>query len=819
VIASLVARLAALQIARAKTVLAVMAVLAVAATAIATKLELHLRFDQLLPDRAPSAVELRHLSEHTTSAQTILVVLEGDDNAVLRALGDEIVAKLRALGPDISGADDGVQNGRAFLMRRAGLFLSQEKLEKLKTDVDERWDREVAKETGTSLDDDDDAPGAKFTTDDMRQRLRDASADADRYPDGYYQTKDGKALVVLARSPVSAGDLVRGRAVIDLVQRTVRGVAASRPDFAKVKIGWAGDMIVGLDEYGAVRADLLGVGATGVGLVLLVVLLYFMRLRALLVMGAAVGVGLALTFGMTELAIGHLNIATGFLFSIVAGNGINAGIIYMSRYDEERRGGAGVDEAVRIAHATTWPATAMAAFAAAASYASLGVTQFRAFHEFAFIGAAGMIACWIATITVMPAMLLLVDRGARAPRRGLPYGDAFAFVVTRFAKPLAALGALVAIGGSIACVAYVRSKPIEYDMHKIQTDRPRNDALSHAWDVGFGVLGHFFQAAVVLTETPDDAREVADQLSHRWEKLPPTERPIGAVHSIYDLVPANQEAKLPTLLALGARIRRARELRMLKDDEWKSVEPILPPPDLKPFGIADLPPEVAGSFTEKNGTRGTLVLIEPALHQSEDDLHYLLRYADAFREIRLHDGRVVHGSGRAVVFADILETVVRDIPVAVSLSLAMTIVAVVLALGRTQKTLSVLGALFVGAAGVALFLYLARVRINFLNFAALPITFGIGVDYAVNVMQRFGEGGRDIARTLRTSGGAVVLCSLTTTLGYLALIRSHNQAIRSFGVIAVVGEISCLLAAMLVLPAFWRLRLTSKAARSNVPPP
>ena len=74
----------------------------------------------------------------------------------------------------------------------------------------------------------------------------------------------------------------------------------------------------------------------------------------------------------------------------------------------------------------------------------------------------------------------------------------------------------------------------------------------------------------------------------------------------------------------------------------------------------------------------------------------------------------------------------------------------------------------------------------------------------VNVVQRYrADGSRDIIDTLRTTGGAVVLCSLTTTLGYLALLGSHNRAIRSLGTIAVVGEVSCLLAAVTVLPALW----------------
>ena len=55
--------------------------------------------------------------------------------------------------------------------------------------------------------------------------------------------------------------------------------------------------------------------------------------------------------------------------------------------------------------------------------------------------------------------------------------------------------------------------------------------------------------------------------------------------------------------------------------------------------------------------------------------------------------------------------------------------------------------------GVACFLWLADIRLNFLNFAALPITFGIGVDYAVNVAQRYrADRRKDILRVLRTFG-------------------------------------------------------------------
>ena len=136
--------------------------------------------------------------------------------------------------------------------------------------------------------------------------------------------------------------------------------------FGDFRVSYAGDMPTGFSEYGTIRNDLLSVGATGIALVLGVVLLYFMRLRALLVMGITIGVGLVWTFGLTQLVIGHLNMATGFLVSIVAGNGINVGILYQARYFEERRGGTPTEEALRTSVRATcvnrctrnWPITA-----------------------------------------------------------------------------------------------------------------------------------------------------------------------------------------------------------------------------------------------------------------------------------------------------------------------------------------------------------------------------------------------------------------------------------------------------------------------------
>jgi predicted RND superfamily exporter protein len=115
-----------------------------------------------------------------------------------------------------------------------------------------------------------------------------------------------------------------------------------------------------------------------------------------------------------------------------------------------------------------------------------------------------------------------------------------------------------------------------------------------------------------------------------------------------------------------------------------------------------------------------------------------------------------------------------------------------------------------GTAGMIALAGVIGIKINFLDFIALPITIGLGADYAANIAARDrSEPEGDRAAVLLASGGAVLLCSLTTVIGYGSLLGSDNAGIRSFGLAAILGELTCLLAALMLCPALlglWRRR-------------
>jgi hypothetical protein len=474
-----------------------------------------------------------------------------------------------------------------------------------------------------------------------------------------------------------------------------------------------------------------------------------------------------------------------------------------------------------------------AAVAAAAAYGSLGLTSFLGLKHFAVIGAAGMLLCWAATYAVTPPLLVLSERlrplrfdppgelrGLRALRRGgLQLGDPFVALISRAPFAITALGAILTVGSASLALQYLREDRMEYDTRRIQNDLRSASELYRVSALAREILGvHLESSMVVLADRIDQVLPLKRALEARRDSAPANARPFEAVHTLCDLVAPDQEAKLPLLQDIASVLRKAHARGLVSAGDWERIAPILPPPGLKPYGLADLPEQVARPFSEKDGTRGRVLFIEPTAGQDDSDLHYLLQWTDAFRETALPSGEKIRGSGRAVVFADMLQSIVADMPAVLSASLLLTLMAVVVTFRRGRLSLLVLGALLTGVIWLLALLQVLHVKINFINFVALPVTFGIGVDYALNVVQRYGTG-EGVRSAIRNAGAAVALCSLTTILSYLALLGSINQAVRSLGLVAVLGELCCLAAAVLVLPAALLLRERRASRADSCPAP
>jgi len=820
------ARLIAWQIDRPFHVLLLALVLTIPAIFLAKGLELRTGFDSLLPETKPSVKELKRVGARTAGVSTFIVVADinaradGSHKKSLQQFGDALLPKLRALGPDWVGtAENGVQAEQEFLRKRQALFLSLDKIKEIHDKVEDRYDYEVH----GSLTGEEPEPVTRESIEKELGAKDPAKQVGPPYPDGYYMNAEGTRLVTLIRTPVAVGQLKKTEELIAKVQGTITGTNPASFD-PTIKIDFTGDVVVGAEQYGVVKNDLATVGAAGILMILFVDWLFFLRLRAVLAMGVAIGIGVLWCFALTRLVIGHLNTASGFLVSIVFGNGINYGILLRARFNEARREGLDLRQAVTAAYRDTWRPTLTVAAAAGVGYVSLATTDFRGFRDFGAIGGYGMLLCWIANYMFMVPLLVAFERflptyvHREGPKttwrkvqefidRGIPFGAPFARFARLMPTAIALLGIVSGIAAGYLAYKYVKNDPLEYKLSRLENDPGAPSKASLLGEHVTALTGRTGQDGMaIMTDRIDQVQPLVAELQKRWDAAAPDKKPFSKVVSIFNLIPDKQDEKIKLLLETRKRIERIHELGKINEKDWADLEKFLPPSDLAPFGIAELPERVARPFTERDGTRGRVVFIAPTEGKSVRDVRYLRMWADAYRETKLPNGEVIVGSGRAVIFADMIEGVMEESPKAIVLSFLGTALVVVFAFwkgrGGGRASLLVIGALVLGIVWMGLAFKYFDLKINFLNFIAVPITFGIGVDYAINVVNRWRlDGPGSVIHTVRETGGAVVLCSLTTTLGYLALLKSINAAVRSFGLAAVIGEVTCILAALVILPA------------------
>jgi len=772
-------------------------------------------FSELLPDNKDSVIEARRVSDRLAGAATLTVVAEtraGSNPEALKGFVDALVPRLEDLGKEKVGAVDyGVKDTRDFFAKNKALYADIEDLRNAHDEVMQRYDYEVAKVRGDFVDEEEAPPPltAAAIEERIRGKSNEGSKAIERYPDGYYMHPDGNFIAVLIRTPVSGQEAKT--AFRSEVEQIVASVDPKRFD-PSMEVNFTGNFITSAEEYDAVIGDLMHVGGWGLAGVLAAVLLFFMRFRTVAAMGTTILIALVWTFGLTRLTIGHLNSSTGFLVSIIAGNGINYAIMYMARYIEARRDDAArVADAILVAHRDSWLPTLAGSATAMLAYGSLTITDFRGFKHFGIISGYGMIICWIVTYAFLPAILAASERVLPSFRktdkpsvfRGY-YGVVFAKLARLSPRGIAMAGAAAGLVAVAASAHYLAADPMEYDMANVRnerTDRTAAGLLSVRVDKVVGRMGQ--DGMAIMTDRLDQVPMLEKELNKRYAAAPADLKPFEKVVSIYSLIPTDQPEKVRLVQEMSERLQKARDRGFVSDADWQKLRPHLPAEELEPISIASLPEQVARPFSERDGTRGRLVYIVPKDGFSVWDAHYLMRWADSYRYTTLPNGEVIKGSGSAVIFADMIKTVGEDAPKAIVVSAAGSILVILLAFRFRRQAWGVFLPWLGGIAGLMAFLYFADIKLNFLNFVTVPITIGIGAEYAHNIMQRYRIEGPDrLYRVVVETGGAVVLCSLTTTLGYLALTLSINRGIVSFGLSAAVGEIACVLAAVLVLPAF-----------------
>ena len=824
-------------------------VFALPSTVALVRLYAHLssEVEELLPRNAPSVTAVDELRQRLPGLSTLGVVVAAskpDELPAAERLIDDLAARVRGYPPALVRA---VKTGteaaaeRRFLVAHLPLFVDLPDLVEIRRRVEARRSWDTRNRLGVAFDEEDSPPPLDFSDIEAKYqarfpgvRLPSAAPHDGVHERSRYSDQDVGATLLLIEGTESSLGAHQARRLLARVKDDLRALGGPSRYAPGLRVGFAGNIAVSVEELSALSADLGKSSVMVVIAVLLVILLYFRWWAALPLLFIPLTIATVIAFGLVTLPpfrVDKLNSSTGFLGSIVIGNGINYGVIWLARYVAARRRALPLEAALAEAVWGALPGTLVAAVAAATAYASLTITGFRGFREFGMIGAVGMIACWAATYLLTPSLCAAIERvtgrGPPVRREDTPGQQRTARVLDAvFQRPrvVVAIAGLVTLV-TVAQLVTLNSTHLESDFSKLR----RRDT----WTSGEGYWGRYMDRiiggnlspTVILTDSVGEATAVATRL--RAEAAhPPLSNLIANVRSLDDAVPPDQPAKIAEVLRLRRQMTPAVRATM-PPERVAEIDRLLGTDGLQPIGLADLPPSLTAGLRESNGALGRVVLVFPRLTKRLWQTAQLEGFIGKLRDVAAagvppgsRPGRV---AGTLPVSADITASLQRDAPRASAAALT-SVAAIVAVIFRGSRTgLVVIASLLVGIIWMVGASFLFGIKVNYANFAAFPITFGIGVDYAVNIMARFrqerarrprdalpalpADPARVVERVVLSTGGAVTLCSLTTVIGYSSLLLAKNHALFLFGAVAVIGEVSCLFAALLALPALllvWR---------------
>ena len=109
------------------------------------------------------------------------------------------------------------------------------------------------------------------------------------------------------------------------------------------------------------------------------------------------------------------------------------------------------------------------------------------------------------------------------------------------------------------------------------------------------------------------------------------------------------------------------------------------------------------------------------------------------------------------------------------------------------------------------FMGLAGIKLNMAVMGAFPVMIGLGIDYGIQFHARLDEEARKgsldkaVSVMVTSTGPAVMYAMLATCMGFIAMFISTVPMIRSFGLVAMIGVMSCFVISLIGIPTIAHL--------------
>ncbi|KQT08372.1 MAG: MMPL family transporter [Bradyrhizobium sp.] len=606
------------------------------------------------------------------------------------------------------------------------------------------------------------------------------------------------------------------------------------PNKYQARVRLTGPVPIANEEYATVQE---GAVVNGIGTILVVLLILWLALHSAKIIFAVfvnLFVGLAITTAAGLMMVGSLNLLSIAFAVLFVGLGVDFGIQYSVRYRSERYKHDDLTGALVLAAKRSAVPLSLAAMATAAGFLCFMPTDYKGISELGQIAGVGMLVAFISSITVLPALLKLLN----PPGEPEPVGYAFLAPLDHFLEKHRVLivgGTLLLALGGMPLLYFMK-----FDFNPMNLRNPHAESIATFLDLRKDPNTGANAINVMVT-----SEEQAKQVEARLEKVPEVLR----VMSLNSFVPQDQGPKLK-LLAQGAKVlnpalnpeqidapptdqenveslkssvdtlrrtagdakgpgavasRRLADAleKLANSDETtrnRAQDVFVTPMKIvfnqlrnamqaEPVTLQSLPPGLVSGWKSKDG----IIRVEALPKGDPNDNETLRKFAAA---VLAAEPTAIGGPVSILKSGD---TVVKAFIHAGIYALLVIGLLLWITLGRFVDVLMTLVPLLVAGAVTLEICVLIGLPLNFANIVALPLLLGVGVAFKIYYVVAWRSGRTNLLQTSLTR--AIFFSALTTATAFGSLWLSSHPGTSSMGKLLALSLVTTLAAVLLFQPA------------------
>ena len=627
-----------------------------------------------------------------------------------------------------------------------------------------------------------------------------------------------------------------GAEASDAIRAAAMSLHLTQADGVTVRL--TGDVPLSDEEF-ATLTDRVGlmVGAM-MGGVLLTLWLALRSFKVILAILLTLVTGLAVTMAIGLLAVGVFNIISIAFIALFVGLGVDFGIQFSVRYRSERFHQPDLAKALCHTGRSVGVPLALAAAATAAGFLSFLPTEYTGVAELGFVAGVGMIVAFLTSITLLPALLMLMKPAGEEEDVGFSFLAGVDEYLAGHRRTVLRIAALAGVAGLVLTVLLrfdsnpldLRSPSVEsvstlFDLMKNPQTSPNTiDAPAPSLAAADTLAAKLSrqslvtQALTLSSFIPEEQDQKLAAIQDAQALLDPTLNP-------FDVRPAPSDAELITsfratatalnnaagksagksaddarrlattltALANGPATNRALAtaafvpgLKILLRQLSDSLTP-------QKVTLASMPADMKAEWIVPNGKGAGVARVQVFPKDTSNDPAALSAFSDQVLSV------APDATGAPISIRESGRTIVRAFVEAGVLSFFVIIVLLGLVLKRTSDVARTLVPLILAGVLTLASCVALNLKLNFANIIALPLLLGIGVAFNIYFVVAWRAGAKDFLQSSLTR--AVIFSALTTASGFGTLWLSKHPGTASMGELLMISLGWTLITTLFVSPA------------------